>query len=134
MHWGSFETPSHRRTGVIHQRNPLVNGISAHILLETPDFAGIFTVVVQPKFATMLGGTIATSNEAAMVGGPIEARDFDEIVDFHSCALDRAALLPTMRLTGTPLWTAIFLDRADAAARIAVRRLGKFAVHRVTFG
>jgi len=49
MQWGCLKTPSHRRTGLIHQGIALVNGISATASLETPDFAGIFTVEAERK-------------------------------------------------------------------------------------
>ena len=82
-----------------------------------------------------MGGPSRPLMKPRWLGGPIEARGFDEIVDFMVALLNSAALLPTKQLTRTPLWTAIFLETVGQLLHVSrCTRLGKICVRRVTFG
>jgi hypothetical protein len=78
-------------------------------------------------------GTIATSDEAAMVGGPIEARGFDEIVDFLVAILAQQLCYQLHR--GSKRLLDGHLHRNNGhQAHFGTQGLGKICVTRVTFG
>ncbi|MGH9426207.1 MAG: hypothetical protein ACRD2L_07885, partial [Terriglobia bacterium] len=80
-----------------------------------------------------IGGTIATSNEAAMVGGPIEATGLDEIVDFMvAIFIQQLCYQLHARADSLARWPSS--GKESGGCRIAgSHHPGKICAHRVTF-